>query len=140
MSPAFSPDGRYVAYVSDETGELEVYVRSYPDSERKWAISSSGGREPVWSRDGNSLFYRNGGEMWEVPIQTEPEFRAGVATLLFDQPYAPRSGPTATVPDYDVSADGQSFLMLRHSGDSGLTEVRVILNWAEELERLAPSN
>lgn len=136
-APTFSPDGSYLAYVSDETGEREVYVRTFPGSGGKWAISRGGGVEPVWSRDGRSLYYRAGGEVWVTPVQLGPDFQAGASSRLFDLPYGVRNGPLFTTPNYDVSPDGERLVMIQSAGDV-LTEARVILNWSEELKRLAP--
>ena len=74
----FSPDGHWLAYVSDESGRNEIYVQPFPGPGRRWAISTDGGDEPVWSRDGRELFYRNGNAMMAVPITSQPTFAAGV--------------------------------------------------------------
>ena len=132
-APAFSPTGGLLAYVSNESGRNEVYVRSYPGPVRQWAVSNGGGREPVWSKDGTRLFYRNGGEMWAVDVEVEPDFRPGKPVMLFDHPYGVRTGTANTTPNYDVAADGR-FLMLRQRTTEILTEIRVVTNWAKTLE------
>ena len=78
FAPMFSPDGRWLAYLSDESGRLEVYVQPYPGPGGKWQISTEGGAEPVWARDGQELFYRsiNGDRMMAVEITTDPTFSA----------------------------------------------------------------
>ena len=137
LSPAFSPSGSWVAYVSSESGRYEVYVRDYPDAGGKWQISVDGGQEPVWSRDGGELFFRNGYKMMAVPIEPGPRFTFGQPLLLFEGTYElpdNRLGPT-----YDVSSDGR-FLMLRRVGEKRPTEIRVVLNFDEELKRLVPAN
>jgi serine/threonine-protein kinase len=85
-SPMFSPDGHWVAYVSDESGRDEVYVQPYPDGGRIVAISNEGGREPMWSPDGRELFYRQGGQMMVVRVETEPAFSAEEPRLCLKAP------------------------------------------------------
>ena len=128
-----SPDGRFLALVSDESGQNEVYVHAYPDAHRRWTISSAGGTEPTWSADGSELFYRNGDAMMVVALETEPELDPGVPRALFRKAF--RMSPVLT--NYDVSSDGQRFVMVE--GGDETTEIRVVVNWFEELERIAPS-
>ena len=78
-APRFSPDGRWLAYISDESGRYEIYVQPYPGPGGKWQISTEGGTEPVWNRNGRELFYRSGDKMMAVDIATQPEFRCGQA-------------------------------------------------------------
>jgi serine/threonine-protein kinase len=137
-SPTFSPNGRFLAYVSDESGKDEVYVRSYPDVGEKWTISSGGGREPVWSHDGRELIYRRGRQVWSVPILIEPTFSAKSPQLLFEGPYLPRSN-TSGSQFYDVSPDGKHLLMLRSGRQQAQTEIRIVLHWFQELKRLVPN-
>jgi len=111
-----SPDGRFLALVSDESGQNEVYVHAYPDAHRRWTISSAGGTEPTWSADGSELFYRNGDAMMVVALETEPEFDPGVPRALFRKAF--RMSPVLT--NYDVSSDGQRFVgrgWRRNDGD-----------------------
>ena len=133
-SPRFSPDGRWLAYSSDESGRPEVYVQPFPGPGGKLVISTDGGREPVWSPDGRELFYRNGFWMMAVPIQTEPAFQAGTPRVLFE-----RRSPTATSSNYDVSPDGQRFVMIGLDPESRQSSVHVVLNWFDELQRLVPT-
>ncbi|MDA2927447.1 hypothetical protein MYX78_09480 [Acidobacteria bacterium AH-259-G07] len=136
-SPMFSPDGRWVAYISDESGQDEIYVQPYPGPGRKWLISKEGGREPVWSKNGRELFYRNRDQVMVVPVQIESEFSAGTPELLFEGQYF--SDPTAGHPRYGVTDDGRQFLMQKaEEGQAG--EINVVLNWFEELKRLVPTN
>jgi Tol biopolymer transport system component/predicted Ser/Thr protein kinase len=133
-APRFSPDGHWLAYTSDESGRTEVYVQPYPGPGGKWQISTDGGTEPVWNPKGRELFYRSGDKMMIVDVTTQPSFSAGKAKLLFEGQYLPTP---STFPDYDVSPDGQRFLMLKAVGQAqGLTQVNVVLNWTEELKRL----
>jgi serine/threonine-protein kinase len=124
-NPRFSPDGRWVAYESDETGLTEVYLVPYPGPGRKVKISTDGGTSPVWARDGRALFYRNGDAMMGVPIQTLPSFSPGRARLLFRRvsPYP-----------FDVAPDGR-FLMIEDLPAPALGPLTVALNWHAELKR-----
>jgi len=137
-TPQFSPDGRWLAYISDESGRFEVYVQPYPGPGGKWLISTEGGTEPVWNRNGRELFYRSGDKMMAVDIATQPSFVAGKPRMLFEGPYLPTP---QTSSNYDVSADGQRFLMIKRSEQSGAapTQINVVLNWTEELKRLVPT-
>jgi serine/threonine-protein kinase len=136
-APAFSPDGRWIAYVSNESRRDEVYVQPHPASGRKWQVSVEGGREPVWARSGRDLFFRSGDRMMAVAVQTHPEFTAGQPVALFAGRYA-RSDPFS-VPGYDVALDGQRFLMVKESEQGTVhTHVNVVLNWFEELRQRVP--
>ena len=138
MSPMFSPDGNWLAYVSDETGQNEVYVKPYPGPGSRWLVSTSGGTEPVWSPTGEELFYRAGWAMIAVPVRLEPEFAAGKPQRLFTKAYS--SEVVSAHPTYDVSADGQRLLMVTPSSDTSFpTKLQVVINWFERLERLAPT-
>jgi serine/threonine protein kinase/Tol biopolymer transport system component len=134
----FSPDGRWLAYISDEDGSYEIYVRPYPGPGGKWQISTEGGTEPVWNPDGRELFYRSGDKMMAVDIATQPGFAAGKPRMLFEGQY--QSTPT-TRPNYDVSHDGQRFLMLKSTGQekAAPTQINVVLNWFEELKQKVPT-
>jgi hypothetical protein len=120
---AFSPDGRWLAYMSNETGKFEVYVRPYPDLGAKWRVSIDGGRNPVWSRDGRELFYREESQFFAVSVRATP-FHAGKPALLFDAPFA-RAGR------FDVTAEGQ-FLLVAEDNDPP-RDIGVVQNWVEEL-------
>jgi serine/threonine-protein kinase len=133
-----SPDGHWIAYESNESGRQEVYVRPFPNVEEgKWQISRDGGTEPVWAPRGQELFYRNGGAMMVVGIKTEPTFTGGSPVVLFTGRYT--SG--RPVANYDISPDGQRFLMIKaaeeEEGQQG--QINVVLNWFEELKRLVPT-
>ena len=132
----FSPDGHRLAYVSDESGRSEIYVQPFPGPGRRWAISTDGGDEPVWSRDGRELFYRNGNTMMAVPITSQATFAAGVPRLLFTSEFESTGTGTS---GYDVSLDGRRFLMIQSTEpDQPATQVSVVINWFEELRRLVP--
>ncbi len=133
----YSPDGGWLAYVSDESGKSQVYVQPFPGPGQKVTLSTEGGAEPVWSPAGGELFYRRGSDMMVVDVTTEPTFSAGKPRLLFSGDYRV---DTAGHPSYDVSADGQRFLMVQDVRQEALTEIHVVLNWTEELKRLAPAD
>ena len=97
-APRFSPDGHWLAYISDESGRYEIYVQPYPGPGGKWQISTEGGTEPVWNRNGRELFYRSGDKMMAVDIATQPSFAAGKPRMLFEGPYVPTpaTSPTTT--------------------------------------------
>jgi serine/threonine-protein kinase len=134
-----SPDGHWIAYESNESGRQEVYVRPFPNVEEgKWQISRDGGTEPVWALRRQELFYRNGGAMMVVGIETEPTFTGGSPVVLFTGRYT--SG--VPVANYDISPDGQRFLMIKAADEEEgqAAQINVILNWDEELKRLVPAN
>ncbi len=135
----FSPDGKWLAYVSNELGRNQVYVRPYPGPDIKFLVSeeTEGGGEPVWSPDGRELFYRTGDKMMLVSIETEPTFRAGRPDVLFEGSY--RSTPIPLgMQYYDIMPDGQKFLMIKR--DQAPAQINVVLNWFEEIKRLVPTN
>jgi serine/threonine-protein kinase len=109
LDPQVSPDGRWLAYQSDETGRFEVYVRPFPEVDRqRWPVSTAGGMSPRWSGDGGELFYFDGAALNAVSVSGAPGFRAGAATRLFEiKPFFGRLGP-----DYEVSRDTQRFLFM----------------------------
>jgi Tol biopolymer transport system component len=136
-SPAFSPDGRWLAYISDASGRNEIYVQPYPGQGGRVQISTEGGTEPVWSRNGRELFYRSGDKMMAVEIDTRSTFSAGKPKSLFQGLYQPT--PTFDA-NYDVAPDGRRFLMIKPGGEEQApTQVNVVLNWFEELKRLVPA-
>jgi serine/threonine-protein kinase len=121
--PRFSPDGRWLAYMSDETGRFEVYVRPYPSLDRKWSVSTTGGRVPVWSRDGREVLFRDVSRFYSVSIQTNP-LRIRKPTLLFeDASYEPGV--------FDVTPEG--YLLLTRSDENEPREIAVVVNWFAEL-------
>jgi serine/threonine-protein kinase len=134
----FSPDGRWLAYQSDESGRWEVYVRPFPGPGGKTQISAEGGVEPVWARNGRELFYRNGDKMMATAVETKPTFAAAKPKLLFERHYEP--SPQSFLANYDVSPDGQRFLMINASEqEQASTQINVVQNWFEELERRVPT-
>jgi serine/threonine-protein kinase len=129
--PALSPDGRWLAYHSDESGHPEVYVRPFPDMSGRWQISDAGGMSPRWSPDGRELFYRYGNSLYAVRITTEDgKFHADRPQALFDDV------PAATLnPNFDV-LDADTFLLVEPAGDEETSPgVTVVVNWLDDLER-----
>jgi hypothetical protein len=133
----FSPNGRWVAYTSNESGRWEVYVRPFPGPGGKVQISSEGGTEAVWSRSGRELFYRNGVRMMAVAVTQDPTFSAAKPRLLFEGRY--EMGPVPGMTNYDVSRDGERFLMLKTPQGAAAPPLDVVLNWFGDVSRRAPS-
>jgi eukaryotic-like serine/threonine-protein kinase len=138
-APMFSLDGHWLAYESDETGQREIYVRPFPGPGGKWQISTEGGTEPMWARNGSELFYRSGDKMMVAAVTTKPAFSAAKPTLLFEGHYERGSFSYSIQPNYDVSLDGQRFLMIKTSELEAAAQVNVVLNWSDEVRRLVPS-
>jgi serine/threonine-protein kinase len=136
-SPSFSPDGHWLAYVSDESGRWEVYVQPYPGPGGKWPISQDGGTEPVWNPNGKELFYRSGNKLMAVEVTTQFGFATSKPRTLFQGPY---TSTGATLPFYDVSPDGQRFLMLKGSDQAAsMNQIVVVQNWFTELQQRVPT-
>jgi len=112
-------------------------VQPYPGPGGKWQISTEGGTEPVWNRNGRELFYRAGNKMMAVDIATQPTISAGKPTTLFERQYVSTPMPQ-TFPHYDVSSDGQRFLMVKQ-GEQVITQINVVQNWFEDLKRHRPT-
>ena len=129
----WSPDGRWIAYSSDESGRMEVYVEAYPDPGQKVMISSGGGCQPAWSRDSKELFYRYGNKMIAASFETKPDFRVIGFEELFEGQYL--CNPIYR--NYDVASDGR-FLMIQEPQEPTPLGINVVLNWFEELKLLAP--
>jgi Tol biopolymer transport system component len=135
-----SPDGRWLAYVSNESGQKEVYVRSFLGQEKVMPISTGGGSEPVWSHSGRELFYRNGNRMMAVDIIALSEFKPGKPRILFEGADAFDDNSLIIGVGYDISVDDQRFLMIVSEGHGATTtQINVVVNWFEELKRLVPS-
>ena len=127
---ALSPDGKWMAYSSNDSGRTEIYVEPVPGPGGRKQISSDGGDQPRWVRNGREIVYRNGTKMMSVPLQTHPTFQAGKAVELFDRKF----DPGAAVAGYDVSPDGQMFVMTRSEHDNP-TQIRVVMNWTASLAK-----
>ncbi|MGH7511298.1 MAG: protein kinase domain-containing protein, partial [Gemmatimonadales bacterium] len=133
LFPAVSPDGRWLAYGSNESGTTEVYVRPFPETaSAKWQVSTAGGSEPTWSPNGRELLYLNGkGEMVSAEITPGVAFGVGRQRSLFSATELYRPGP---IPMYSVSPDGQRFLMVRESEASQQSELVIAENWLQQLK------
>jgi len=145
FDPCFSPDGRWIAYVSDESGQPEVYVQPFPITGQKWKLSEDRGDTPEWSSDGRYLFYLHDQKIMAVSITAEPEFNPGRATMLLEIEHT-------AIKDFDVFPDGKKFLVTGHARNAGdhpeiaiggeviafrastKPELRVVVNWFEELK------
>jgi eukaryotic-like serine/threonine-protein kinase len=127
---SFSPDGLWLAYSASETGRSEIFVEPVSGNAGRWQISLDGGEQPRWSRTGREIFFRNGTRMMSVAVETQPRFVAGKPVQLFDAKFD-RGG---AVGGYDATPDGKKFLMIR-SVQPNPTEIRVVVNWLEELRR-----
>lgn len=121
---SLSPDGRWMAYASNESGPSEIYVEPVPGPGGSKQISTDGGEQPRWVRNGREIVYRNGTKMISVPVQLQPPFQVGKPVELFDRKFD-RGGAVAA---YDVTADGQTFIMTRSERDNP-TEIRVVIGW-----------
>ena len=141
-----SPDGRWLAYGSDASGQLEIYVRPFPDTDGgRWQVSTGGGVKPLWGPTGRELFYLNPvGTLMGVPVETDPSLSLGNAEVVVEGAYFTRGAGRT----YDISPDGQRFLMIREGGASGsnaedpfagLTQIHVVQNWSEELKERVPT-
>jgi Tol biopolymer transport system component/predicted Ser/Thr protein kinase len=127
---SFSRDGRFIAYVSDESGQYEIYVQPFPPDGRRWQISTEGGEEPVWSGTGRELFYRCGEEWVVVAVSTVPGFSMGTSAIALSGVYVNVSGRS-----YDVTSDGRRLLVLeRLDVKRVFSEIRVVTNWFGEVD------
>jgi hypothetical protein len=139
--PRISPDGRFLAYQSDESGQMEVYLRSFPDGSQKVQVSAGGGLHPVWARSGRELFYRvplegSKRRMMVADVSQASRIRVSRSRALFEGDF--KAGAEDT-PSYDVLPDGQHFVMIELDPQaSRVTHFNVVLNWFEELRRLVP--
>jgi hypothetical protein len=128
-----SSDGKWLVYVSNESGRNQVYVRSFPDGDRRLQVSTDGGTQPAVSANGREIFYRNGDRMMAVELKTTA---AGIELsqpkLLFEKPYSYGAG--ITISNYDVTSDGQRFLMVKDEDNVG--RLRVVLNWRPDAPRV----
>jgi Tol biopolymer transport system component len=134
----FAPNGAWLAYVSNESGRDEVYVRPYPGPGAKVPISRDGGTEAVWAPSGRELFFRSGNQMMSVLVQAERTLTVGTPHVLFED----TSYPLDLVgnANYDVFPDGKRFVIVQGSAAAPEPRVVFVLNWFEELKRLVPTN
>ena len=133
----FSPDRKWFAYQSSESGRDEVYVAPYPGPGGKFAVSNNGGTQPVWARNGE-LFYRNGSRMLVVETSTVPSLKIGQPRVVFEGPYELGPAGPRDNTNYDVTADGQRFLMVVSDEPALRPQIDVVLNWFDELKQHVP--
>jgi len=135
--PALSPDGHWMAYDSDESGKIEVYAQSFPDpSVKRWKVSSAGGSEPLWTRNGRELVFRKGDSVMAVAMDLAAG-QSGRPAVLFAGPYPDSPGWTRPR-SYDVTRDGERFLLLKRPARTSLPRINIVLNWFEELQAKVP--
>jgi serine/threonine-protein kinase len=132
---AFSPDGRWVAYQSEESGRIEVYVRPFPAGGGKWQISVNGGTHPRWQADGKRLYFRNENQVMTVEVDAAGDaLRIGAPAVLFEGPYLQAAIGGVVYADYDVAPDGERFVMLRGEGRDAVPDhLVVVLGFEDEL-------
>ena len=135
-APMFSPDGRWIAYTSDESGRDEVYVMAFPGPGGKWQISTDGGAEPLWSRDGRALFYREGHRVVSVAVGSESDFEPGQPLPLFERRYGKGLGlGFPGLPNYDVAPGGRFVMVTGAQERPDVTQLAVVIEWFSELAR-----
>jgi serine/threonine-protein kinase len=130
-SPALSPDGRWFAYESDESGRMEVYVRPIAGPPRKWLISPDGGDKPRWSRDGRRIVYRSGRRIFAVSVVAGASFTADRPQLLYEGPLA----WGGSIPNYDITADGRRLLLIKPAAEQPRFPLVVVENWFTEMRQ-----
>jgi serine/threonine protein kinase len=127
----FSPNGRFIAYTSNETGNYEVYVQTFPDRSGKWQVSTAGGTYPVWRRDGKELYFVSGGKLMAVDVATDgPKFEAGIPKPLFAADFRPGNWSSVYAP----TADGQRFLAVTTVEQQSISPITVVTNWPADLK------
>jgi len=134
FGPEFSPDGRFLAYVSNESGRYEVYARPFLGPGPKRHVSVGGGTSPVWSRSGGELFYRNGDAVMAAAVKMGPDFLSAAPRVLFRGEYEEPARPDWPR-NYDVTPDGKQFFMIKPDPDGRPTRAQVVFNWFGELKR-----
>ena len=132
-----SPDGRWMAYTCDESGRPEVYVRPFPGPGERWQVSTDGGAEPIWARDGRELFFRLGDALLSAGVEPRGRaFRTTVPRRLFEGRYARAFGAISSGNAvYDVSPDGRRFAMIQRSERAPPSQLQVVVHWFDELRR-----
>jgi serine/threonine protein kinase len=140
--PQISPDGRWLAYTSNESGKEEIYVRPFPNiNGGRWKISTNGGKNSLWSPNAREVFFRNEDAVIAVPVKTDPIFSPETAKVLFRGKYFYAGPVVGTL--WDISPDGKRFLMIKEqgttaSGGSGPRKINIVINWFEELKQRVP--
>ena len=151
-SPQISPDGRLIAYSSNESGKEEIYVRPFPDVDNdRWPISNSSGNSPLWSPNGNEIYYRNGNATMVVPVETEPIFNLlGNPEILFKRTYTYQTFSTGSINSaWDIHPKNGKFLMLKRAptddestagdiAEEAPSKIIIVTNWFEDLKKQVP--
>jgi serine/threonine protein kinase len=139
--PNVSPDGKFIAYMSAESGQMQIFVRPFPDVNKgRWQISTGPGESPLWAPDGKALYYLGDDGVMEVPVDTKSAFTAGKPHVLFKGNYIKGYGES---PSWDIHPDGKRFVMMKQlqaSGSAGteLRKINVVVNWLDELKQRVP--
>ncbi len=131
---SISPDGKWIAYLTDESGSYQIYVRSFPNKEGKWQISTDVAEEPRWAPDGKMMYYRKNSQIMAVPVSTATTFSAGIPTVLFN------GFPAMNVDSgisYDITADGKCFITTQPVRGTSYKNIAVVLHWIDEIKNLA---
>ena len=140
--PKISPDGRWMAYTSDESGQNEIYVRPFPEVNKgRWQVSTSGGGWPLWSPNGRELFYLSNDSAMAVSVETGPTLSFGTPKTLFRSTYLGSSSTGGTL--WDISPDGKRFLLVKDAAANGKPtefprKINIVVNWFEELRQRVP--
>ena len=140
--PEVSPNGQWMAYTSNQEGEYEVYIKPFPEvGKALQKVSTDGGHSPLWSPEGDRLFYRNKNAVMVVPVKTEPDLKIDSPKVLFQKPYSYDLGSVGNT--WDIHPDGDRFLMMKRVEDDkastkSLRKINIILNWFEELKEKVP--
>jgi hypothetical protein len=129
----FSPDGRWIAYMSNESGREEVYVQSFPEPGGKWQVSTRGGSDPVWRPDGRELFYLSADQqIMSMPVAASPTFEVAVPQALFTIRVLLPSGARN---HYAVTPDGQTFYVVSPLQGESIGATTVVVNWSADLKK-----
>ena len=138
--PVFSPDGNWIAVTSNRSGRDEIYVKRYPAEGGLLAVSTDGGQRPLWASHSGEILCREGDKMMTASVKTEPNLRAGRPRILFEGLSLLSRGGDTSERDYDLTPDGQRFLMVKRGEESLPTQINVVLNWAEDLKQKVPTD
>ncbi|MCX6173795.1 MAG: protein kinase [Ignavibacteriales bacterium] len=128
---SISPDGKWLSYLTDESGLYQIYVRSFPNKEGKWQISTDVAEEPRWSPDGKTIYYRKSSQMFSVPISTSPTFAAGIPKVMFSGFPAMNVDSGIT---FDITSDGKYFITTSLVKGISFKNISLVLNWTDEIK------